>query len=224
MEDWRSWARVSLSRAASAVLVTVAVGATAFACTTTPPPAAKAAPDRCKFQVVDMTILGSRRLNPTETGEARPVQLRIYQSKSDARFNFAEFEDIWKKDQKTLGDDYVSMQEITVYPESRADVRFERDEAALNIVAMGLFRNPSGRTWWTSFDLPPPPGKGECGADCPDGQCDGGSNLNPHYVVWLDGTRVDDGADHLDDYPEGRWPRQSSAKLSPAKAAEKAEK
>ena len=35
---------------------------------------------------------------------------------------------------------------------------------------------------------------------------------------------VDDGADHLDDYPEGRWPRQSSAKLSPAKAAEKAEK
>jgi type VI secretion system protein VasD len=199
------------------------LGASTYACTSSTPPAVKA-PEKCKLQIINMTVLAGNRLNPTEFGEPRPVQLRIYQMKTDARFNFAEFQDIWKNDQKTLGDDNLSMQELSIYPDSRTEVRFERDESALNLVAVALFRNPSGRTWWTSFDLPPAPGKGDCMASCADGSCDGGTPLNPHFVVWLDGTRVDDGEDHLDDYPDGQWPRMVNAKISPQKAAERGEK
>jgi len=199
----------------------VAVGGLASACTSTPPPVKT--PEKCKLQIINMTILASNRLNPTEFGEPRPVQLRIYQVKSDARFNFAEFDEIWKNDQKTLGEDYVAMQQLSIYPDSRTDVKFERDESALNIVAAALFRNPSGRTWWASFELPPAPGKGDCGMECPNGECDGGTSLAPRIVVWLDGTRVDDGEDHLDDYPEGKWPRMVNAKISPQKPGEKGE-
>jgi type VI secretion system protein VasD len=201
-------------------IAVLATGALSYACTSNPAPPAKE-PERCKLQILNMTILASSRLNPTEYGEARPVQLRLYQMKTDARFNFAEFQDVWKNDQKALGDDMVAMQELSIYPESRTEVRFERDESALNVVAAALFRNPSGRTWWSSFELPPPPGKGDCSMNCKDGSCDGGTPLNPHYVVWLDGTRVDDGEDHLDDYPEGKWPRMVNAKLSPVKASER---
>lgn len=215
MNYWRL-ARLPL---AFAIAVSALGAVPSLACTSNPPPAK--VPEKCKLQIINLTVLASSRLNPTEFGEARPVQLRIYQVKSDARFNFAEFNDIWKNDQKTLGDDHVSVQELSIYPESRTEVRFERDESALNIVAVALFRNPSGRTWWSSFELPPPPGKGDCGMDCPNGECDGGSSLNPRIVVWLDGTRIDDGEDHLDDYPDGKWPRMVNAKVSPTKPNER---
>lgn len=215
MQIWRRSVR-----AASLAAMLLATGAGSYACTSNPPPAAKE-PEKCKFQVVNMTILAGQRLNPTEFGEARPVQLRLYQMKSDARFNFAEFQDIWKEEKKTLGDDLLSSQELSIYPESRTEVRFERDESALNVVAVALFRNPTGRTWWTSFDLPPPPGKGDCAATCADGSCDGGTPLNPQFTIYMDGTRIDDGEDHLDDYPDGKWPRMVNAKLSPKKAEEK---
>ncbi len=214
------WLAIGLIKASCLTVAVLATGALSYACTSNPVLPAKE-PDKCKLQILNMTILASARLNPTEFGDARPVQLRLYQMKSDARFNSAEFQDIWKSDQKALGEDMVAMQELSIYPESRTEVRFERDESALNIVAAALFRNPSGRTWWTSFELPPAPGKGDCGAACEDGKCDGGTPLNPHYVVWLDGTRVDDGEDHLDDYPDGKWPWMVNAKLSPIKAAER---
>lgn len=217
MNFWR-FAPIPL---AFAVAVTAMGALPSIACTSNPPAAAKT-PEKCKLQIIDLTVLASSRLNPTEFGDARPVQLRIYQVKSDARFNFAEFNDIWKNDTKTLGDDHISVQELSIYPESRTEVHFERDESALNIVAVALFRNPSGRTWWQSFDLPPPPGKGDCGMSCPEGDCgDASSPLRPRIVVWLDGTRVDDGADHLDDYPDGKWPRMVNAKVSPTKPNER---
>ena len=54
-----------------------------------------------------------------------------------------------------------------------------------------------------SFELPPAPGKGDClTPGCEGDSC--GSNLNPKFSLWVDGTRVDDGADHLDDVTEGR--------------------
>ena len=112
--EGRSWASVSwLGRAALAGALVIGVGSLASACTSNPPQVKT--PEKCKLQIINLTVLASNRLNPTEFGEPRPVQLRIYQVKTDARFNFAEFQDIWKNDQKTLGDDLVSTQELSIY-------------------------------------------------------------------------------------------------------------
>lgn len=167
-------------------------------------------PDACKLQIVDMSIIASPRINPTEAGEGRPVQTRVYQLSSDVRLNNADFMDVFADDKKALGDDLVKVQEFPVYPDSRSDIRFERDEKAMYLAVVSLFRSPKGRAWYTLFDLPPPPGKGNCYLKvCKDGQCtDAGPNLNPHYVVWIDGTRVDSGEDKLEDYPApGRFQR-----------------
>ncbi len=161
---------------------------------------------KCEIQVVSLAVVASPLINPTIDAEARPVQMRIYQLKDDVRFQAATFEQIWKEDVAVLGPDIVKRDELFVYPNTRTDVKFDRDPAASFIVGAALFRNSKGRSWYVSFELPPAPGKGDClvlgNPGCEDGKC--GPNVNPKFSMWVDATRVDDGADHLGDVTDGR--------------------
>lgn len=159
---------------------------------------------KCELQVVSLTIVASPLINPTIDGEARPVQMRIYQLKDDIKLQAASFEQIWKEDAGVLGPDIVKRDDVFVYPNTRTDVKFDRDPNAAHIVGAALFRNPKGRSWYMAFELPPAPGKGDCMVPgCEDeGKC--GPNLNPKFSLWVDATRVDDGADHLGDVTDGR--------------------
>jgi type VI secretion system protein VasD len=159
---------------------------------------------KCEIQVVSLSIVASPLINPTIDGEPRPVQMRIYQLKDDVRLQASTFEQVWKEDATVLGADVVKRDDVFVYPNTRVDVKFERDASASHIVGAALFRNPKGRSWYASFELPPAPGKGDCMVPgCEDGKC-GGPNLNPKFSMWVDATRVDDGADHLGDVTDGR--------------------
>jgi type VI secretion system protein VasD len=198
------------------------VGAIAFAgvaCSSSQTPARE--PQACTQQIVGMTVIASPKINPSETGAARPVQVRLYQLKTDTRILNASFEQIWKEDKATLQDDLVKVEEFPVYPFTRAEVKFERDSSALFLVAVALFRNPRGRTWWTEFELPSPPGKGNCmmpSPKCagPDCQLEAGPPpLAPHFALWIDETRIDDGADHLDEYPDATPIRELFLRFSP---------
>jgi type VI secretion system VasD/TssJ family lipoprotein len=165
-------------------------------------------PDKCTLQIVGLTILSGQRLNPSEAGCPRPVQLRIYQLKTDAHIQNAAFQDVWKDDKKALGEDLVQVQEITVYPDTRQTMKFERNPEALFIAAVGLFRNPKGKNWFYLWELPPAPGKGDCGMPkCSGDGCeDAGKeppNLAPQFAMWLDEMRVTEGEDHMDEFPDG---------------------
>ncbi len=190
--------RFARGLAATALAVSCAVG---IACGQTIVPVKE--PDACKLQIVDMSILAGPKINPTDRGEGRPVQTRVYQLASDIKLNNVDFMDVYTDDKKALGEDIVKVQEFPSFPDSRQDIRFERDEKALYVAVVSLFRSPKGRSWYTLFELPPAPGKGNCYLKvCKNGDCkDAGPQLNPHYVVWIDGTRVDSGEDHLEDYP-----------------------
>lgn len=159
---------------------------------------------RCELQVVTLDVIASKMINPTPEGEPRPVQLRIYQLASDIRLQNASFEEIWKHDADTLKDDLIKVDELSVFPDSRTEVHFERDQSAQAVVAVALFQNPKGRSWHQTFELPPAPGKGACGAPCEGPECDAGPKLDPHFSIWIDGTRVDNGDEHTEDPPPGR--------------------
>lgn len=183
-----------------AVAVSAVVALVGSACGQTAAPPKE--PEGCKIQMVDLTILASGRINPTELGEARPVQVRLYQLANETRLERATFQSVWKDDKAALEGDLIKSEELSVYPASRTDITFERDEKAMVIAAVALFRTPRGRSWYTTFELPPAPGKGACGPTCPNGECaDAGPKTNPHFIVWMDGTRVDEGSDHIDEYP-----------------------
>jgi type VI secretion system protein VasD len=220
MVSLRIPSRVSVFVGAMAAAA-LSAGALGVACSSSPQVVPVAQPPACTLQVVGMTVIASPKLNPEVDGAARPVQLRIYQLKTDTRLLNASFDQIWKDDKNTLQDDLVKVDEFPVYPDTRTEVKFERDQSALFIAAVALFRNPKGRTWWTEFELPPPPGKGNCmfpnpkcaGPDCPKEA--GAPPLAPHYAVWLDETRVDDGSDHLDEYPDATRIREVYLHFAP---------
>ena len=178
---------------------------------------------KCEIQVVSLSVIASPAINPTTEGEPRPVQMRIYQLKDDVKLQAATFEQVWKEDAAVLGQDILKRDEVFVYPNTRTDVKFDRDPTASHIVGAALFRNPKGKSWYMAFELPPPPGKGDCrtpGPDCPDGKC-GAFNPNPKFSLWVDQTRVDDGADHLADVTDNKRIRvvQLSKPVAAAPAA-----
>jgi type VI secretion system protein VasD len=155
-------------------------------------------PDPCKLQVVTVRVISSTDINRADSGEARPVELRLYQLASDAAIENASFDDMWQKDKDVLQEDLVKVQEIPVYPGRTSEIVFERDEKAQTVAAVALFRNPRGRSWYTTFDLPPAPSEGKCALDCKGDDCPA-PNLRPKLYVWLDESRVEDGAEHAED-------------------------
>lgn len=161
-------------------------------------------PEKCKLQILTGAIIASPYINPTVTGEARPVQLRLYQLKNDTGFLNASFEQIWQDDKTALGDTLVKVEEMSIYPNTRVAFKFERDDSAQFLIAAALFREPKGRTWFTSFELPPPPSAGACGAKCTGPECDAGVEKDNRIYIWIDGMVVQDGAEHVDDFPLGR--------------------
>jgi type VI secretion system protein VasD len=194
------------ARAFATALLAAGAGALASAlgagCGSTPPPAAPA-PKVCDTQRVSLSILASHSLNPTLDDEPRPVVLRIYQLKSDVRFQSASFEEVWKNDATVLSDDLVNRDEVFVFPETRTNVKFERDPAAESVVVAALFRNPVGRRWYAAYDLPPMPGKGDCRTPECEGDVCAVDRANPRFALWVEGTQVDDGAGHEDELPAG---------------------
>ncbi len=172
-------------------------------------------PDNCKFQEVTLHIISSGDTNRAPNGEPRPVQLRVYQLANDVSIHNASFEQVWREETETLGDDLVKGEELPIYPSTRTQLKFERDDKAQHVATAGLFRTPKGRSWYTVFDLPPAPSEGACGLKAEDG----GPPPNPEFYVWIDESRVEDGVEHAEDVPEGRVQAVESQAKAPAKAA-----
>src|SRR6478736_7353034 len=103
------------------------------------PEAPKPPPEKCNLQMVTAAVITSKYINPSENGEPRPVQVRLYQLKSDVSFLNADFEEIWKDDKKALGADLVKSEEFPVYPNTITAVKFERDASAQFLVGAALF-------------------------------------------------------------------------------------
>lgn len=215
-----------LSRAARAILAASAAIALAGAasplasCASPAPAPAAKAPKTCDLQQLSMTVVAAANLNPGPDGRAYPVQLRIYQLKDDLKFQSADFEQIWKQDAKTLGPDLIGVAELPIYPDTRTEVKMERVPEALHLVGVAVFREPKGRTWFVSLELPPPPGKLPCGA-CEGEGCEAKAEAagagTPKISFYLEGSRIDEGSAHAADYPAAG--RVRVVHLTPSAAA-----
>jgi type VI secretion system protein VasD len=142
-------------------------------------PAAKDA-QACTLPNPVLSITASDRVN-ANAGQGRPVQVRVYQLKSDARLQSAKFEDVWQNDAATLATDLVKVDEYTVFPGETKSVKVTRSPDAQNLAAVALFREPQGKSWFLTYELAPP--KKE--APCPPSE--------PRLSVWVDRMQIEDG-------------------------------
>lgn len=213
------WIRLSIS-------AWVGVSWLALGCSSAAPPPKEAKP--CEVQIVHTAVIAAPRINPDENGAARPVQVRLYQLKSDVEFRNASFDDIWKRDTEVLGENLVSAEEFPVFPDTRSELTFKRDKVAQYVIAVGLFRTPRGKSWFYTFELPPAPGEEQCGARCTGPDCSTEPVLDPALYLWVEDTTVEDGIEYADYFPSGRveevlsTPREDCAESPDSKAPGKA--
>jgi type VI secretion system protein VasD len=138
------------------------------------------APAPCPASDPVVSISASDRVN-SSAGEGRPVQVRLYQLKSDARLATAKFEDIWQDSAATLKEDLLKMEEHTVYPGETKLVKVARNPEAQNLAAVALFREPQGKSWFVTYELQAPRKEPPCSAK------------EVRVSVWLDRMQVEDG-------------------------------
>jgi type VI secretion system VasD/TssJ family lipoprotein len=125
-----------------------------------PPPAGAAGP--CKEPELKVTVRGSDRLNMDESGRSLAVVVRIYQLKSLKTIDDADFDQVWQHDKETLGDDFISVDEITIDPSDKKIVPVKRGSDARFLAAVGLFRKPDGISWRATRNINP-----ICGGEAP---------------------------------------------------------
>src|SRR3974390_3469030 len=107
----------SLSRGAawSKVLAPLACAAL-IACGSKPPPPPPAPPPPPPPTVVEARFVTTAAPNPDPNGRPLPVVVRVYELKSTAAFDSADFFSLWDKDQGTLGPEMISRDEYSMTP------------------------------------------------------------------------------------------------------------
>ncbi len=111
-----------------------------------------------------LRVTATDRMNPDEDGRPLPTLVRVYQLASISVMETASFEDIHNADEDTLGDAFLGKDEFTVYPETVISRQFERNPDANYIVGFAAVRRPTGVSWRTILDLPPPAAEATCAA------------------------------------------------------------
>jgi len=161
----------------------LAVSALVLGCGGAAPPPAAAAPAKpCPPLPLQLAFTATPRSNALSSGEGRPVQLHIFQLKSDARLRTASFEDIWQNDAKTLEGELVSSEQHTLFPGEKKNIAITPKPDAAYVGIVALFREPQGKDWFLTYEIAPPKSQGPC-------------ETKPTPIpIWLDRMQIQDGA------------------------------
>jgi type VI secretion system protein VasD len=83
--------------------------------------AACGGPAKVKPTQVNASLVAAAEVNRSESGRPSPLQLRVYELKSVAAFNSADFMSLYQRDQAELAADLVGKEEYRLEPgESKA--------------------------------------------------------------------------------------------------------
>jgi type VI secretion system protein VasD len=150
-------------------------------CGSAPPATPAEAPKKCEPIQPTFSITATKRANATAAGEGRPLQLRVYQLKNDARLRTAAFEDVWQDDAKVLDKDLVAVEQHTIFPGETKTVPVTPSPEAQSLALVALFREPQGKDWFLTYEVT---GPGE--PPCP---------AKPAAIpIWIDRMQIQDGA------------------------------
>ncbi len=108
-----------------------------------PPPVAPTPPAPCVAPRPHITIAAGEQVNAGPDGRGLPVQVRLYQLLSEGKLSNAFFEEVWNDDAKTLGDDLLSMREVTVFPGKSQELDIDQAPESRVLGAVALFREPA---------------------------------------------------------------------------------
>jgi len=160
-------------------------------CAATPPPEE---PEPCDKQVVTLFLYAADNINPNEQERPRPVVVKLYQLVNDIKMLNARYDDILLREQETLGEDVLKVDEVEVYPNDLVEVKFERIPDASVLAGAAMFRDPKGQSWKTFYQFPPMPNAAACAALAPDGGDE--PQAAPRTAFFVVETKIDNGTQY----------------------------
>lgn len=108
-----------------------------------PPPSPKPKPPA----LLSIRIAASALLNPDARARPSPVVLRLYELKSPAQFEAADFVSLFDKDQATLGADVVAREELVLRPTETKSITKPLDPDTRFVAVMAAFRELERARW-----------------------------------------------------------------------------
>ena len=127
--------------------LTLGLFALLLGCSSTPPPP--------KPTSVKATVQAAADVNPDSRKRASPLVVRIYELKSAAAFEAADFLSLYDRDQATLAGDMVGREEFTMRPgESRPWEKTISPEVRF-IGVMAAYRDIERARWKTLIAIKP---------------------------------------------------------------------
>ncbi len=105
--------------------------------------------------IVKLTLAASADVNPSASGQASPIALRVYQLGSAAGFNNAEFFPLYNDDAAALKTDLIKREDFLLAPgQTRLDTIMPNDQVkAIGILA--AYRDFQHTTWRGTVDVVP---------------------------------------------------------------------
>ena len=97
--------------------------------------------------VVNGAIQASPQLNPSVNQRPSPLVLRVYELKSPAAFNSADFMALYQGDQATLAADLVARDEFMLQPGENRPYKKTLGADTKFIGVIGAYRNLEKSTW-----------------------------------------------------------------------------
>ncbi len=105
--------------------------------------------------IAKLTLAASADVNPSPSGQASPIALRIYQLGSAASFNNAEFFPLYNDDAAALKTDLIKREDFLLAPgQTRIDTITPNDQVkAIGILA--AYRDVQHAIWRATVDVVP---------------------------------------------------------------------
>ena len=97
--------------------------------------------------VLTITMIGSADQNPSPTGAASPVAVRLFQLTQTAKFERADVFALIEREQQTLGQDNAGSQEFVLSPGETLTKTFELKTGVQAIGVVALYRDIDRAQW-----------------------------------------------------------------------------
>ena len=108
-----------------------------------------------KPTLVEAQLAAAGDVNPDAKGRASPIVVRLYELKSVAAFDGADFFSLWDKDQATLGGDMAARDEYLMRPGEQRKIERSTQNGTAFIGVVAAFRDIERARWRASFAVPP---------------------------------------------------------------------
>jgi type VI secretion system protein VasD len=94
-----------------------------------------------------VTLVAADNINPSSVNSASPVVVKIFQLKDDEAFKRADFFGLYLHPKETLGDDYLTENEVMIAPGQTKEIKLNLNNNAHYLSVLVAYQNLDQAKW-----------------------------------------------------------------------------